>query len=139
MRIKKLFAQNTPPVVLFEVDDLSDLVVIAGPNGIGKTRLMLAFIAYFKNPTGNSIKFIIEATTRTEEEAWGKKILDTENAQDAQLLRAILQQNRRRRNFNSSILYYESNRTIQNIEPLTFQWDMPDPWERYCQMLWIGE
>ena len=131
MRIRNLSAQNTPPVELFEVDNLSDLVVIAGPNGIGKTRLISAIITYFRNLSGDRIKFTIEATTRKEEEAWGKRILDTSIAQDAQLLRTILQQNRRRRNFNSSVLYYESNRTIQKIQPLTYQWDMPDPWEEH--------
>ena len=134
MRIKNLSARNTPPVELFEVHDLSDLVVIAGPNGIGKTRLISAVIAYFQNLTGGSIKLTVEATAKAEEEAWGKRILETDNAQDAQLLRTTLQQNQRRRNFNSSVLNYESNRTIQKIQPLAFQWEIPDPWEE--QVSW---
>ena len=134
MRIKELHAQNIPPVELLNVDNLSDLVVIAGPNGIGKTRLVSAFIAYFQNLTDTSVKFTIEATVKSEAEEWGKNILDTSNAKDAQLLKKTLQQNRSRRNFNSRILYYESNRTIQKIQPLAYQWEMPDPWDE--QVSW---
>ncbi|BAZ93877.1 uncharacterized protein FOKN1_1481 [Thiohalobacter thiocyanaticus] len=134
MRIKSIHAQNTQPVELFAVNDLSDLVVIAGPNGIGKTRLISAFIAFFQNPNAGQIKFEIQSTSKAEEEAWGKRSLNTENAQDSNLLRTTLQQNRRRRNFSGSVLYYESNRTIQNIKPLSFQWEMADPWEE--QVSW---
>lgn len=134
MRIKSVHAQNTQPVEMFSVDDLSDLVVIAGPNGIGKTRLISAFISFFQNPNPGAVQFEIQATSKSEEDAWGKRFLKTENPQDSQLLRTTLQKNRSRRNFNGSILYYESNRTIQNIQPLTFQWEMADPWEE--QVSW---
>ncbi len=134
MRIKSIYAQNTQPVELFVVEELSDLVVIAGPNGIGKTRLISAFIAFFQNPNVGPVRFQVEATSKAEEDAWGKRILSTDNAQDCNLLRASLQQNRRRRNFNGSVLYYESNRTIQNIQPLSYQWEMADPWEE--QVSW---
>ena len=134
MRIKSIHAENTQPVKLFVVDNISDLVVIAGPNGIGKTRLISSFIAFFRNPIVGPVRFKIEATSKAEEEAWGKRELDTGNAQDSNLLKISLQQNKRRRNFNSSVLYYESNRTIQNIQPLSFQWEMADPWEE--QVSW---
>lgn len=134
MRIKEIHAQNTLPVELLSADNLSDLVVIAGPNGIGKTRLVSAFITYFKNPNGDSVKFVVEATVKSEVDVWGKATLDTGNAHDAELLRAMLQQNQSRRNFNSSVLYYESNRTIQKIKPLAYQWEMPDPWKE--QVAW---
>jgi ABC-type transport system involved in cytochrome c biogenesis ATPase subunit len=40
MRIVSIDANNIPPVNRFHVDELSEVVVIAGPNGIGKTRLI---------------------------------------------------------------------------------------------------
>ena len=36
MKIKKITA-TIPPIKNFMADDLKDLVVIAGPNGVGKT------------------------------------------------------------------------------------------------------
>lgn len=134
MRIQSINAENVLPVEKFSVEGLSDLVVIAGPNGVGKTRLINSLITYFQNFSGNSVSFIIHSTNDDEVKAWGKREIDTKNPQDANLLKHTLQQNRRRRNFKSSILYYESNRTIQNIQPLKFEWDIADPWEE--QVSW---
>ena len=39
----------------------------------------------------------------------------------------MLQANRRRRNLRSSILQFESDRTIQNLQPYAFTWDITDP------------
>ncbi len=129
MRIKRISASGIAPIKRFEVDGLSDLVVIAGPNGVGKTRLVNGLLSFFRNPQVSDPSFTIEATSNAESEAWGKSKLETVDANDAQMLRALLQQNRRRRNFTSSVIYYESNRSIQNVKPLNFQFDFPDPWE----------
>ena len=104
MRIRSISAFNTPPVRRFEVSDLSDTIVIAGPNGIGKTRLINALINYFKNFSPPTIHFIVEATDKQEQTIWGKQSLDTKATTDSQLLKKTLQQNQSRRNFKSSIL-----------------------------------
>jgi hypothetical protein len=41
----------------------------------------------------------------------------------------MMQQNRRRKNFRSSILNFDSDRSIQQIHPYQFSWATPDPWE----------
>ena len=141
MRIKRISATDIPPVDTFIVDDLKDLVVIAGPNGVGKTRLIDEILNYFRtfqpempgrhltNPS-----FIIEATDPSEHESWGQQELDTTNLQQATALTNFLRQNRRRRNFRNSVLYYESSRTIQQVTPFPFQFDLPDPWDE--QVSW---
>ena len=135
MRIKKISATNIPPVENFMVDDLKDLVVIAGPNGVGKTRLVNGILNYFQNPRHDrrgahltNPSFIIEATDQQERNAWGQP-LDTTIPGQAATLQNFLQRGRSRRNFRNSVLYYESNRTIQQVKPFAFQFDMPDPWE----------
>ena len=128
MRIQTIRSKNIPPVDNFEVDNLSDLVVVAGANGVGKTRFINALLQYLQNFNNPDISFIIESTDNSEESAWNKKILNTSVAADVNLLRTTLQQNRLRRNFVSSILYYESDRSIQKIKPYNFTWDTPDPW-----------
>ena len=128
MRISAIRSKNIPPVDNFEVENLSDLVVVAGANGVGKTRLINALLQYLQNFKSPDISFIIESTDNSEESAWNKKILNTSIAADVNLLKTTLQQNRLRRNFVSSILYYESDRSIQKIQPYTFTWDTPDPW-----------
>ncbi len=129
MRIKRISASGIAPIKRFDVDDLSDLVVIAGPNGVGKTRLVNGLLNYFYNPNVSDPNFTIEATSNTESEVWEKNKLETTEASDAQMLRALLHQNRRRRNFTSSVINYESNRSIQKVKPLNFEFDFPDPWE----------
>ena len=57
MRIKKILAKDILPVKLFEVDNLSDLVVIAGPNGVGKTRLISGILQYMQNFNGTNPSF----------------------------------------------------------------------------------
>jgi predicted ATP-binding protein involved in virulence len=43
------------------------------------------------------------------------------------ILRTNLQRNRRRSNLTSTVLNFESDRTIQNVQPFAFSWDLPDP------------
>ena len=43
MRLRAIHASKVNPVRLFSIEDLSDIVVFAGPNGVGKTRLILIF------------------------------------------------------------------------------------------------
>ncbi len=129
MRIKSISASNILPVQKFSVDNLSDLVVIAGPNGVGKTRLVNRLLAHFREEIGKEVSFVIEATDDGEKSAWGKALLNTATSDDAKRMRSLLQQNKSRRNFKSSVLYYESNRAIQNVKPLTFQFDYADPYE----------
>ena len=128
MRIRSIDAQDIPPVHRFVVQDLSDTIVLAGPNGVGKTRLIQHFLQYFKNPDQrNRPSIVLEATCKEESEKWGKAALNTSSASDAQLLKKTLQANRNRRNWRSSVMYFESNRAIQQVKPYAFTWDIKDP------------
>src|SRR4029077_13336250 len=69
----------------------------------------------------------IEATASQEREAWGKPALELASPSDMDLFRATLQQSRRRQKWKSSLINFESDRTIQNLQPLQPSWDMPDP------------
>lgn len=131
MRIKEIEIKNNPPINYFQAVNLDNIVLIAGPNGIGKTRLIQRIIEFLRNAQVNpQTKIKIEATSKQEEQSWqGKKILTLDNQLDINLFRSTLQQNKKRRNFKSSILYFESNRQITQIQPLQFTWDYADPWE----------
>jgi hypothetical protein len=130
MRITSISARQIPPVRLFAVDNLSDVVVLAGANGVGKTRLIQQLIYYFQSPYSYpNIRLTIEATCKEETEQWGKTTLDTSLSEDAQRFGLTLQRNQRRGGYKSSILNFESTRTIQQIQPLVFSWDIVDPFE----------
>lgn len=130
MRLKLISAKNILPVKFFYVDELSDVIVIAGPNGVGKTRLIQGLLQYFQSPRPNSnIQLVLEATCEDERNDWGKNKIDTNLPEDCQKLVQTLQKGRRRRNWKSSVLNFESDRTIQQINPFQFSWDNLDPWE----------
>jgi AAA domain, putative AbiEii toxin, Type IV TA system len=130
MKLNLIEARDVPPVKQFFVDNLSNVVVLAGPNGVGKTRLIQGLLQAFQSSSSYpNIRFIIEATITSESEQWGKFSLDTALPEDAQKLMTTLQQNRRRTKWESSVIQFESNRTIQQIQPYSFNWDFTDPWE----------
>lgn len=129
MRITKIHAIEVLPVRHFSVDRLSDVVVIAGPNGVGKSRLIEGLLQKFQNLNSYpNIQMTLEATNATERTEWGKGILDTSVREDAQILTRTLQRNRSRRQWNSSVIHFESDRSIQQIHPYTFSWNITDPW-----------
>jgi predicted ATPase len=136
MRLRSINAEKVNPVKRFYVDGLSDIVVFAGPNGVGKTRLVEATLASFRNPiayrgTGSQpkVQLIIEATNSLEKNEWGKDVIDTSVVSDVQLLTRSLQKARRRSNWQGSVLNFESDRTILQVQPYMFTWDYQDPFE----------
>lgn len=128
MRIDTIRVNDVPPVKCFNVGGLSNVVVIAGRNGVGKTRLIQHLVNHCQSPTNNeNIQIAVDATCQTENEVWGKPRIDTVNSQDAQLLKTILQANRLRRNWKSSVVNIESDRSIRKIDPYKFSFDIVDP------------
>lgn len=129
MRITSIHADEVLPVHHFSVGRLSDVVVIAGPNGVGKSRLIEGLLQKFQNPTSfPNIQINLEATSPSERAEWGKALLDTSVVADTQILTRTLQKNRGRRQLNSSVIHFESDRSIQQIQPFAFTWDITDPW-----------
>ena len=129
MRLRALETKNIPPIRNFAIADLADVVVLAGPNGVGKTRLVQAIMSAFQNPSAQTVRLNIEATTPEESNAWGTKSLDTSNPADVQRLNQMMRRNRRRTSWQSSIFQFESNRTIPNLNPFGFSFDAVDPYE----------
>lgn len=107
---------------------LSNRIVIAGPNGVGKTRLLDAIIQELMNPqfTGNRVR--VAATCEEEVSTWqNRRELDLGVAPDYGFLQQTLQQQRSRKSFQSSLIKFESNRTVQRLTALPFQFEFPDP------------
>ena len=137
MRLRSIRATDVAPVLAFDVSDLSDVVVLAGRNGVGKTRLIQALVQFFRSPTSRSnIRLVVESTAQSERDAWGKSQLDTAVEADAQQLTRMLQQSRRRTKLRSSVVQFESDRSIVQIMPYSFTWDFGDPYEE--QVGWDG-
>jgi hypothetical protein len=129
MRLKAVSVKNVPPIKALAVDGLSDVVVFAGPNGVGKTRLVQGLLQCFRSPQGNpNIRLVVEATNASEREAWDALTLDTSVPGESQKLITTLTKSRRRTSWESTVIQFESDRSIQRIDPYSFSWDIRDPW-----------
>lgn len=129
MRLVKITARDVRPVQYFSVENLSDVIVLAGPNGVGKTRLINALVGCFQAPVNNpQVAVLLAATSQAEAKEWAKNELDTSNVGDAKKLSQTLQKARRRSNWESSVVNFESDRSIQQVAPYNFNWDFQDPY-----------
>ena len=129
MRLEALTVRNALPVELFSVAELADVVVLAGPNGVGKTRLLERIVSHLRNAqTDSNVEGWIHATCPEERADWGKDALNLLLDDDTTLFRATIQQSRRRQRWRSSLLNFESDRTIRNLQPLPFRVLLTFPW-----------
>jgi len=130
VQIADISLNKKPPIENFEVSNLSNIVVLAGPNGIGKTRLIQEIISLLKNPKiDQSINIKIRATSQDEVKRWGKDTLSTLDSSDLQKLIADLHRNQKRGKWTSSIVYLDSFRTFETIKAFQWSWDFIDPFD----------
>ena len=130
MRLHAIDITDALPVQRFAVDGLSDIIVLAGPNGVGKTRLVQAILNAFRNPAGNpNIKLTVQSTVDQERIEWGTTQLETSETTSANLLARTIQRNQRRTHWQSSVFQFESDRTNPQYNHYGFSWDAVDPWD----------
>lgn len=129
MRIRSIEVSGIPPVTKFHADALSDVVVIAGGNGVGKTRLLQGILSGLSGSVGGSVRLVVDATCEFEKNAWKKSTLELSgaNSADVNLYKQTILQRKQRGKTGSTVLNFESDRSIQQIKPLPPSWDMPDP------------
>lgn len=128
MRLKSFEVKNKGPIKLVQVSDLSDVVVLAGPNGVGKTNINNAILDHARTATPSpQVQFLMEATSDAERTEWGKSLLNTSDAQDAELLRKTLRKNKKRNKYTSSFLNFDSDRAIRSVHEFGFSWDIINP------------
>ena len=100
MRLHSFKVVGVGPIKQVSVEKLSDTVVLAGPNGVGKTNVVTAVMRRLQNAQPEKdVWLIVEATNDSERAEWGKNSLDTSNAEDCERLRTILHRNQRRNKF----------------------------------------
>lgn len=128
MRLKSFEILSTGPIKRVSVGELADLVVLAGPNGVGKTNVNNAILQMARQPTAAPNKWmIVEATSDEERQRWGQSSLDTRVAADAIKLGQSLKRNQRRNRYQGSFLNFDSDRAVRNVQSYGFSWDVGDP------------
>lgn len=130
MKLDSITIEAHPPIQKFQAEGLSNLVVFAGPNGVGKTRLIGAILSSLQNPGhGNGRRLVIRATTDAESHAWDQDVLDTTAPDQARKLRQTLQRNRRRGKWQSSAYHIDSQRQVTQVQPFNWSWNFSNPAE----------
>ena len=124
MKIAHYSVVNVAPIKRFEIDGLTDVVVFAGPNGVGKTTLLNALLQIFQNPRPEGGVAVTVTATNTEEiAAWGNRTsLDTNVPQEAQVLRTFLQRPKKRGLLKGGVLNFDSARAFEQIQPYSWNW-----------------
>lgn len=128
MRLESFSIKDRAPIHHFAADGLADTVVIAGPNGVGKTRAINELLAYFQNlQSGNQIVLGVAATNENERTQWQQDRLLTSNAADLQKLRQYLQRNQKRGKWQGSVIHFDSSRIFDQVSGFAWNWDFPNP------------
>jgi energy-coupling factor transporter ATP-binding protein EcfA2 len=132
LKLVSLVIRNAPPIKEFDAGGLSEVVVFAGPNGVGKTQLLTQLLAAFREPGSNqNVRVVVQTTSDSERTAWqGKDTLDSSVHAEAKLLRASLQRTHKRGQLRSGVLNFDATRALETIKPYAFAWgQFVDPWE----------
>lgn len=128
MRLTDFGFRSIGPIQFVSVSELSNVVVLAGPNGVGKTSINNALLSLAREPTPDPNRWMVVSATNDEEQSkWGRDSLDTRQAPEASQLRAHLQRNQRRNRYQSSFLNFDSDRAIRNVQNYGFSWNIGDP------------
>lgn len=128
MRLVAFELRDAGPIKHVGVSDLADVVVLAGPNGVGKTSINNAILDLAREPRAIPNRWmVVEATDEAEKVSWGKDRLDTRVDGDAQILRRHLRRNQRRNRYHSSFLNFDSDRAVRNVQSFNFTWDIQNP------------
>lgn len=113
MRIKRLELKQYEVIRDATLDDLSDVVVIAGPNGVGKTKIKNAICHIFQNGNPpNGCKVELEATNSEESTNWGNSSINLPN----QSFWNIFTRGRRKVKTKSCLINIDAARQIESIQ-----------------------
>ncbi|MFA5431255.1 MAG: AAA family ATPase [Candidatus Paceibacterota bacterium] len=114
MRIKELVVKDYNGVREAGFYDMGDLVVIAGPNGVGKTKIKESICHVFQNsgnpPSGSSV--VLGATNEEETSAWNSSEITLPN-QKWQIFSSI---RRKKIRTKARLIQIESDRQIESMQ-----------------------
>lgn len=136
MKITSLEIKDFPPIKNLKIENLGDILIIAGANGSGKTRLKDAIIQTLQ---GNSqISMTIRATREAEITAFDTDSITVQQGQQNELLTKYMQ-NRRfgdRARYVGSLVQVDSDRTVKTINYSQVNWLGKDPDDQETPWNW---
>lgn len=128
MRILSIRATDTPPIRCFEASELGDIVIFAGANGSGKTRLKDAIINAFRTPKSPKVEMTIRSTRPDQEAAtWGMEEIVLKPNDRSNVLHQYMHSRTRGGTYTGSVIHIDSNRSVSPISFQQISLATPDP------------
>lgn len=128
MKIISLEIKDYQPIKSLKMDDLGDVVIIAGANGAGKTRLKDAIVQTLQ---GNPVLSMTIQATRPEEEEqkyFGIKILEVNQGVNNQILTNYISSRKYGLGkYVGSLVQIDSQRNIETIKYNQISYQVTDP------------
>ncbi len=126
MKISSLEIKDFPPIKNLKMENLGDIVIIAGANGSGKSRLKEAIVSTFQG--GNQMSISLLATREKENEDFGGGTLTATQGVASQTLAEYMRKRRYGRGqYVGSLVQIDSQRNIQTTQYPQVSWQVSDP------------
>ncbi len=127
MRIDRISLKDLPPIKLFDAETTSSVVIIAGANGSGKTRLKEAIVNTFRQPNRPQASLRLTATQEEEALAWGGQSLDVTQGGASNPLIKYLETRQGAKAYTGTVVQVDSNRAINPVSYETYSLATQDP------------
>jgi len=128
MKIKSLKIDSYKPIKNIEIDNLGDVVIIAGANGAGKTRLKEAIVATIQN--NPLMELEIEATRKEEADVkyfGAETILLSKKIQNPKFVNYINTRKYGQGKYVGSLVQIDSKRNLETIKYNAISFQVADP------------
>jgi energy-coupling factor transporter ATP-binding protein EcfA2 len=136
MRIDRIKLQDYPPIKTFDVTVSSNIVIIAGANGSGKTRLKEALVYSFRNANSPLASISLTATREDEVDIWKGKSIQVTASQDCRTLREYLATRTKAQAYSGTVIQIDSNRAITPVRFETLNLATEDPDDQAVDYSW---
>lgn len=138
MKLTSLEITDYPPIKNLKIEDMGDVVIIAGANGSGKTRLKTALLETLQGSPQMSLT--IKSSRNDETEAFGGEYIQIQKGQQNEVLNQYMNSRRfGRGRYVGSLVQIDSQRNIKTTTYNQVRWLVADPDDTdtasnfYCQ------
>jgi ABC-type cobalamin/Fe3+-siderophores transport system ATPase subunit len=127
MRIESISVRDHSPIRQFDVAQLQPIVIIAGANGSGKTRIKEALISTFRQPNSPLATIEIRSTRTEEISTWGSDRLTITPGTVNQALKQYMNTRVSGGMYVGTVIQVDSNRFVQPVNFRQLNLATPDP------------
>lgn len=128
MKIESLSVHNIEPIRSLDIQSMGGVVIIAGANGSGKTRLKQAIVDTFQNASAPQLSMTL-CSTRPEEarDRWQNDLLSIQAGQHNDVFASYMNSRTRGGSYTGTLIQIDANRAVTNVNFQAINLSTPDP------------